>query len=371
MADAVDSTRRLDPLPGFARVAVSNTLGYSLSVAYPAYLDPRIHTPVYAPRHYSTWPFVAVAAAVFFTTLLAIRLLRDRRSQQWYAVLPLMGGSIFSSLTMPPEVPHAAPLWISIVWFGVTLSWIWSHDLVSLRQVNTGTLLLAAICVPVVVAIPLLLWLQYVNDRLTEVPAERDLLRRGSQLLAVSFAAYWYAAPTAVIYYAYRQSLGISRRHIEPHLRRTEQVIMQPFDVFLCHASEDKALVVNPLAEALTAAGITHFLDSKEILWGDSITGVINRALEQAKLVVVVVSERSLVKHWPLKEMNAALAREISDGVTRVLPLLVGNSTDARNALWRQLPLQGDKLYLAWENDAAPVVFALQQVLARLDNPGR
>ena len=77
-------------------------------------------------------------------------------------------------------------------------------------------------------------------------------------------------------------------------------------DVFLCHASEDKDGVVNPLAAALTIAKISYFLDSEEILWGDSVTNVINRALVRAKFVLVVISERSLAKHWPQKEMNAA-----------------------------------------------------------------
>lgn len=142
-------------------------------------------------------------------------------------------------------------------------------------------------------------------------------------------------------------------------------------DVFLCHASEDKDLVVNPIAAALDAAGISYFLDAKEILWGDSVTNVINRALVQAKFVLVVISQRSLEKHWPQKEMNAALAREITDGTTRVLPLLVASDDAGRDALWRRLALQGDKRYLPWKNDAAEVVKALQDVLARLKKTAR
>ena len=61
-------------------------------------------------------------------------------------------------------------------------------------------------------------------------------------------------------------------------------------DVFLCHASEDKAAVINPLAKALDTAGIKYFLDSKDIRWGDSVTNVINSALVQAKFVLVVIS---------------------------------------------------------------------------------
>jgi len=136
-------------------------------------------------------------------------------------------------------------------------------------------------------------------------------------------------------------------------------------DVFLCHASEDKDGIVNPLAAALTIAGISYFLDSKEILWGDSVTNVINRALVQAKFVIVVISERSLAKHWPQKEMNAALAREISEGKTRVLPLIVGRDIAESQKLWQRLALQGDKKYLAWKGDPQPIVDELRRLLER------
>lgn len=136
-------------------------------------------------------------------------------------------------------------------------------------------------------------------------------------------------------------------------------------DVFLCHASEDKELVVNPLAAALEAAGITYFLDSKEILWGDSVTNVINRALVRARFVIVVLSERSLQKHWPQKEMNAALAHEINSGKTRVLPLLVGTTSADRKRVWTQVALQGDKRYLEWEGAAERIVEALRPLLTR------
>ncbi len=138
-------------------------------------------------------------------------------------------------------------------------------------------------------------------------------------------------------------------------------------DVFLCHASEDKDRVVKPIADALELAGISYFLDAKEILWGDSVTNVINRALVQAKFVLVVISERSLEKHWPQKEMNAALAREISEGTTRVLPLLVAADDEARDALWRRLALHGDKRYLSWGDDASKIVAAVKELLTRLE----
>ncbi|WP_440073473.1 TIR domain-containing protein [Pseudomonas fragariae (ex Marin et al. 2024)] len=42
------------------------------------------------------------------------------------------------------------------------------------------------------------------------------------------------------------------------------------YDVFLCHASEDKTAIVEPLYEALTKIGVHAFYDSREIAWGGS-----------------------------------------------------------------------------------------------------
>jgi hypothetical protein len=136
-------------------------------------------------------------------------------------------------------------------------------------------------------------------------------------------------------------------------------------DVFLCHASEDKSSVVEPIADALTSEGVRFFLDAKEILWGDSVTNVINRALVQARFVLVVISPQSLDKRWPTKEMNAALAREISTGSTSVLPLLVAPTAAQRQELWTRLALQGDKRYLEWNGDPTTVVNEIVALLRR------
>jgi hypothetical protein len=55
-------------------------------------------------------------------------------------------------------------------------------------------------------------------------------------------------------------------------------------EIFLCHASEDKAAVVKPLAEALNKAGISNWLDAAELEWGDSITQKINEGLSKSAL---------------------------------------------------------------------------------------
>ena len=138
-------------------------------------------------------------------------------------------------------------------------------------------------------------------------------------------------------------------------------------DVFLCHASEDKAAVVRPLAAALDSAGITFWYDEAEVQWGDSITGRVNEGLRQSRYVLVVLSEASVKKPWPQRELNAALNIEASTGEIRVLPLVVGDP-EQRKGILETFPILNDKLFLRWESDPAPVVDALRSRLGKAES---
>ncbi|MCV5688614.1 toll/interleukin-1 receptor domain-containing protein, partial [Escherichia coli] len=90
--------------------------------------------------------------------------------------------------------------------------------------------------------------------------------------------------------------------------------------------------------------GVKTFIDKVEIQWGDSIVGKINSALQKSKFVVAIISESSIGKAWPLKELHAVLGMEIGSGDTKLLPLIVGNEEE----LLMQLPLIKDKAYLPY-----------------------
>lgn len=101
------------------------------------------------------------------------------------------------------------------------------------------------------------------------------------------------------------------------------KAMYEKFDVFISHASEDKAGVAEPIYDACNALGVSAFLDVKYIKWGDSLTEKINHALGRSKFVLAVLSHDSVDKTWPSKEINAALARELA-GKQKILPLIVG-----------------------------------------------
>ncbi len=136
----------------------------------------------------------------------------------------------------------------------------------------------------------------------------------------------------------------------------------EEFDVFICHASEDKAGIATPLYNSLNAIEVKTFVDIEYIKWGDSFVEKINHALSRAKLVVVVLSENSVDKEWPKKELNASLAREV-EGRTKVLPLIVGTQAIAERIL-EKLPLLNDKLYKRWTGDSDHVAKEIRTLLS-------
>lgn len=133
-------------------------------------------------------------------------------------------------------------------------------------------------------------------------------------------------------------------------------------DVFICHASEDRPSIVDPLIAALEEAGISIWHDRAEIQWGDSLLSRIQYGMSRSRYVLAVLSPNSLAKRWPLAELNAALAGEISAGVIKLLPLLVGTDVE-KAAILRQLPFQQDKLYEVWTGSPAPIVEKLRKRL--------
>jgi len=126
-------------------------------------------------------------------------------------------------------------------------------------------------------------------------------------------------------------------------------------DVFICHASEDKIDIINPLIEAFDNHKISYWFDEAEIKWGDSLTGKVNEGLRISRYVIVVLSHNSISKPWPEREFNAALNMETSSGEVKVLPLLVGSEKGKKEILERY-PLINDKKYLSWGSSISNII---------------
>lgn len=92
------------------------------------------------------------------------------------------------------------------------------------------------------------------------------------------------------------------------------------WDVFISHASEDKAGVALPLAEHLRAAGLRVWLDSFELTVGDSLRQSIERGLAGSRFGIAIISPEFLQKHWPQAELDGLAAREAA-GIKVILPV--------------------------------------------------
>ena len=92
------------------------------------------------------------------------------------------------------------------------------------------------------------------------------------------------------------------------------------YDVFICHASEDKEDYVRRLAEALGNAGLKLWYDELSLGMGDSIRESIDRGLAASRYGVVVLSHKFFSKEWPKRELGAIFAT-MKTGERRILPI--------------------------------------------------
>jgi hypothetical protein len=92
------------------------------------------------------------------------------------------------------------------------------------------------------------------------------------------------------------------------------------WDLFVSHASEDKAEFVEPLAVALAEFGLKVWYDRFTLSLGDSLSRSIDEGLALSRFGLVVLSPAFLDKGWPEYELRGLTAREIA-GRTVILPI--------------------------------------------------
>jgi len=93
-------------------------------------------------------------------------------------------------------------------------------------------------------------------------------------------------------------------------------------NVFLCHASEDKAYVRRVHAD-LISAGHMSWLDEFEIKVGESIVQKINEATSNVEFLVLFLSKNSIKSSWIQREWHSVAMRSISKGKINILPIVI------------------------------------------------
>jgi hypothetical protein len=107
----------------------------------------------------------------------------------------------------------------------------------------------------------------------------------------------------------------------DPGLDATDQHLSAPpYDVFICHASEDKDVLVRPLAAALEHLGLAVWFDEITLRVGDSLRQSIDAGLRESQFGVVVLSRAFFEKNWPQYELDGLLEKEMR-GHKVILPI--------------------------------------------------
>lgn len=133
------------------------------------------------------------------------------------------------------------------------------------------------------------------------------------------------------------------------------------WDIFISHASEDKAPVADPLATALRTSGYRVWYDSFELRLGDSLRQSIEKGIANSKFGVVVLSPSFFGRKWTESELNGLSELEV-DGRKMILPVWYNvTATDIR----KHSPMLADRRAVNWAIGAEAVIKQILDVVGK------
>jgi hypothetical protein len=95
----------------------------------------------------------------------------------------------------------------------------------------------------------------------------------------------------------------------------------KPYDVFICHAHDDKDEVVRPLAHALRDQNLAVWYDEFELGIGANLRRKIDDGLVRSRFGVVVLSPAFFGKGWKQYELDGLVTKEVAGGAQIILPV--------------------------------------------------
>lgn len=136
---------------------------------------------------------------------------------------------------------------------------------------------------------------------------------------------------------------------------------MATYDIFICHASEDKDFFVRPLANALADTGLNIWYDEFSLSVGDSLRRSIDYGLANSRFGVVVFSPHFFKKEWPAYELDGLVSKATSAKQKVILP--VWHCVD-RGDVERFAPSLADKIALNSASGIEQLVQALRAAVS-------
>lgn len=82
------------------------------------------------------------------------------------------------------------------------------------------------------------------------------------------------------------------------------------WDVFICHASEDKEAFVEELADKLKDRGVRVWYDDFSLRLGDRLKDKIEEGLAKSRFGITVLSKNFFKKKWPRDELDILTQRD-------------------------------------------------------------
>lgn len=93
-------------------------------------------------------------------------------------------------------------------------------------------------------------------------------------------------------------------------------------DVFISYSRKDSGSFVQFLVERLELCGVSTFYDQVDIAVGQPLIQAIERAVDEARYVLVVMSPEYFASQWATQEWQMAMAQESSRRENKVIPIL-------------------------------------------------
>jgi hypothetical protein len=96
--------------------------------------------------------------------------------------------------------------------------------------------------------------------------------------------------------------------------------MIEPWDLFISHASEDKASFVDPLANRLKDLAVRVWYDKFTLVPGDRLSEKIAEGLARSRCGLLVVSKAFIGKPWPSYELSGLINRFVEEKM-RLIPV--------------------------------------------------
>ena len=132
-------------------------------------------------------------------------------------------------------------------------------------------------------------------------------------------------------------------------------------DLFISYASEDRAVFVRTLADALQNAGLRVWYDEFSLFAGDSLRESIDRGMAESYVGIVIFSHNFFRKKWPQNELNGLFALSVSENKPLVPIWLDVTAADVS----KYSPMLADRVALRADQGLLAIVSAIRKQLVK------